>query len=117
MDVGFRRRNGSRQDAESPTHNYTNVGVYNVTLTVSDGTTTNALTQTTYISVTPVVCNIPNFAGERKNNAQDMWDEEGFTTDVQFQNGNGNYFIQFQSIPGLTDNPPGGCNAVITVGP
>jgi hypothetical protein len=92
--------------------------VYDVTLTVSDGTP-NTLVKTTYINVTPIVCTVPNFAGEHKNDAQDIWDDADFTTTVQFQNSgvNGNYFIQYQSIPGLTENPPGGCDAVITVGP
>jgi PKD repeat protein len=103
--------------ANPPPHTYQNVDVYDVTLEVSDGTTTNSLTLTTYINVTPVVCTVPNFAAIRKNDAQDLWEDEGFTTDVQFRPGNGNYIIQYQSIPGLTDNPPGGCDATITVGP
>ena len=117
MDVGIRRPLTAPATTQNPTHNFTDVGVYDVTLTVSDGTTTNSTDADNVHQRDPSGVTVPNPAGEKKNDAQDMWDEEGFTTDVQFQNGNGNYFIQFQSIPGLTDNPPGGCNAVITVGP
>lgn len=65
-------------------------------------------------------CQVPNFAGVRKNEAQATWTAAGFTTTVQFiDNGNnGNYDIGSQSISGGTLNPLGGCSpATFTVGP
>jgi hypothetical protein len=90
-----------------------------VTLRVTDNTNaTNTLTKTGYINVSDKICTVPDYANTKKNNAQATWAAAGFTTQVQFQNGNGNYTIHYQSIVGGTINPPpNGCAAVITVGP
>jgi PKD repeat protein len=110
---------GATATTANPNHTYTSIGSYAVSLTVSDGTTANTQTKTGYVTVVELPCEVPNFAGTRKNNAQGTWDDAGFTTAVVFAPGspNGNWIINFQSLPGGLVDPPGGCDATIQVGP
>jgi PKD repeat protein len=109
------------QDATGPTpaFTYTTEGSYSVTLTVTDDTgATNSLTKVGYINVIKQICTVPDFANIKKNSAQDRWTAAGFTTQIQFQSGRGNYTINQQSITGGTIDPqPNGCDSSITVGP
>ena len=104
----------------STTHSYTTPGTYSVSLRVTEAGTgaTNVQTKTGYIVVSPRRCTVPDFANRRKNDAQGVWAGAGFTTNVQFAPGNGNYVIQTQTILGGTIDPqPDGCDSTITVGP
>ena len=112
---------GQFDDGTGPTaaFNYTNDGSYNVSLKVSDGTTTNTLTKTGYINVLRKICTVPDFAEVNPNGpaAQKLWADAGFTTIVKFVAGNWNK-IHTQSIVGGTIDPqPDGCDSTITVGP
>ncbi len=109
---------GGTATGQNPSHTYADEGSYDVTLTVSDGTTTSSVTKEDYIVVSRPTCTVPDFANRKKNAAQGIWDAAGFTTDVLYRPGNGNYDIHFQSILGGTVDPqPGGCDSTITVGP
>lgn len=101
----------------NPTHTYSSAGTYDVSLRVSDGTTSNTQTKAGYIVIADRPCTVPNFAGTKKNSAQTAWSAAGFVSTVTYRPGNGNYTINYQSIPGGQLNPPGGCNAIIQVGP
>ena len=99
----------------NPSHTYNAQGNFNVSLTV-----TNPNGSTTYQRVGYVLvgCQVPNFAGVKKNGATTMWTTAGFTGAISFLAGNGNYTIQTQSIPGgVVNPPPDGCASSITVGP
>jgi PKD repeat protein len=105
---------------QSVTHTYTNPGVYDVTLRVTEAGTNaqDELTKTAAVIVNKKVCRVPDFANRRKNTAQGLWGGAGFTTTVQFLQGQGNYLIHTQTITGGTVDPqPLGCDSVITVGP
>lgn len=108
---------GATSTTRNPSHPYTSAGTYDVTLTVSDGTTTNAQTKRGFIVISDRPCTVPNFAGTKKNGAQRTWATAGFTTTVTYRSGSGNYTINFQSIQGGQVSPPGGCNAALEVGP
>ena len=110
---------GGTSMSQNPTHAYAADGTYDVSLTVSDGTTQNTQTKQDYIVIADRPCIVPNFAGTHKNSAQATWNAPpaNFTTNVIFRSGNGNYTINYQSIPGGQANPPGGCSAIIEVGP
>ena len=108
---------GQTATTQNPNHSYSTAGTYDVTLTVSDGTTTNAQVKRGFIVIADRPCTVPNFAGTRKNSAQATWTAAGFTTTVTFRSGSGNYQINYQSIQGGQVNPPGGCNAPLEVGP
>ncbi|MBA3296243.1 MAG: PKD domain-containing protein, partial [Acidobacteria bacterium] len=97
---------------------YPTDGVYDVSLTVTDSTNaTNTLTKKAYIVISNKICTVPAFGNSNPNRAQRTWADAGFTTQVQFQPGNYKK-INYQSLTGGTINrQPGGCDAVITVGP
>ena len=62
-------------------------------------------------------CEVPSFIGERKNDAQQIWDDEGFTTTVELDpdaNQNQNWYIQFQSLVAGQGSP---CNSPIVISP
>lgn len=101
-------------------HSYSSPGVYDVWLRVTEAGTnvTNVLRKVGAVVVDRRVCTVPNFANVRRNSAQALWSGAGFSTNVQFLAGNGNYSIQFQSLVGGTLDPqPNGCASSITVGP
>ena len=82
------------------------------------GGATNTLTKKAYIVITNQICIVPDFGNRKKNQAEGLWSAAGFTTQVQFQNGQGNYNIVYQSLTGgMIDPQPAGCGSVITVGP
>jgi PKD repeat protein len=96
---------------------YPNDGVYDVSLTVTAATgPPSTLTKKAYIVISNKICTVPDFQNQNPNRAQRLWSDAGFTTTVQIQAGNYNK-INYQSITGGTIDPPGGCAAVITVGP
>jgi hypothetical protein len=86
---------------------------------VTDSTgATSTLTKVDYVIITNKICTVPDFGNTKKNQAQNRWDNAGFTTQVLFQAGQGNYTINEQDITGGTVDPqPDGCDSVITVGP
>ena len=94
-------------------HSYYSHGSYNVTLTM-DGS--HSKTRTSYVLV---ACQVPAFAGVRKNSASAVWQAAGFSyANITLQDGNGNYKIGYQSLAGGLVNPTGGCSgATIQVGP
>ena len=108
---------GATSTSRNPTHTYSSAGSYDVSLTVSNGTTTNTQTKNGFIVLVDRPCIVPNFAGTKRNNAQANWAAAGFTSTVTYRAGNGNYTINYQSLPGGQVNPPGGCGAIIQVGP
>jgi PKD repeat protein len=97
---------------------YPTDGIYDVTLKVTDNTgATSTLTKKGYIVISNKLCTVPDFGNTNPNKAQRTWDNAGFTTTVLFKPGNYNK-INYQSITGgVIDPQPGGCDAVITVGP
>ena len=101
------------------TNRYNTPGLYDVRLRVTDSTgAQSTLTKTAYIFVGRRVCTVPDFATTKKNGAQALWAAAGFSTDVTFAVGNGNYTIRSQTILGGTVDPrPDGCDSVIQVGP
>jgi Flp pilus assembly protein TadG len=107
---------GSTQSSCANTVNkvYTTRGTYDVTLTVN-GT---VLARSSYVLIG---CKVPNFQTTKLNSATGIWTNPagaGFTGPVStIRPPNGNYNINFQSLPGGQVNPPGGCSAGITVGP
>lgn len=107
------------KNGQTTTQSYPNDGVYDVTLRVTDSTGVQAtFTKKAYIVITNKICTVPDFGNTKKNGAQRAWSDQGFTTQVQFQPGQGNYTINYQSITGGTIDPlPSGCASVITVGP
>ena len=110
---------GTTGTGESVSHTYPDAGTYDVTLTVSDATTSSTPhTKDDYIIVNRQICTVPDFANTRSNQAQNRWSSAGFTTTVNFEPGPNNYVIHGQSIVGGTVDPqPDGCDSVITVGP
>lgn len=65
-------------------------------------------------SPTPGTCTVPAFIGRRRNDAQGMWTASGFTSAVTLQSGNGNYWINYQSLAAGATRP---CTAAVIVGP
>jgi PKD repeat protein len=104
---------------QTTSRNYPTDGVFDITLEVTDSTgATNTLTKKAYVVITNKVCVVPDFGNTKKNQAQSAWAAAGFTTQVQFAAGQGNYTINNQSLIGGTiDPPPLGCGATITVTP
>lgn len=67
-------------------------------------------------SPTPRLCTVPGLVGEKRNNAQDLWDAEGFLTTVAIVDGAkpGNWDIEYQSLNSGNDVA---CNVTIEIGP
>lgn len=109
---------GDTSSSRNPNHTYLAPGPYDVTLTVSDGDPTlrNTLVMRSYILVDAIPCRVPNFFNTKRSSAQAAWAAAGFTTNVQFAAGQGNYTIKTQTLAG-TSVPAAGCEATIEVGP
>jgi FOG: PKD repeat len=104
---------------QTTSHSYPTEGTYSVRLRVTDDAgATSEIVKTGYIVVGHKICVVPNFAGTHKNSAQAMWATNGFTTQVRYLAGTGNYTIGSQTITGGTIDPqPDACASIITVGP
>jgi PKD repeat protein len=112
--------NGSFEaTGQNVSRTYPNDGVFDISLRVTTSTgATNTLTKKAYIVITNKVCIVPDFGNQKKNQAQGLWAGAGFTTQVQFAPGQGNYTINNQTLTGgLIDPQPNGCASSITVGP
>lgn len=62
-------------------------------------------------------CSVPSFIGERRRDAQDIWDAAGFSTTVQLVAGSSataNWDIEYQS---LNSGNSVACNVTIEIGP
>jgi Flp pilus assembly protein TadG len=92
-------------------HSYFSRSTYTVSLSV-DG---SSKTRTDYVVA---ACQVPAFAGVRKNEAPNTWQNAGFNfANLTVMDG-GNYKIGYQSLVGGLVNPSGGCSgATIQVGP
>lgn len=108
---------GATSNQQNPNHTYTSTGTYTVSLTVSDDVNpANTQTKAAYILVNAIPCRVPNFFNTKRNSAQAAWAAAGFTTQVQFAAGQGNYSVKTQSLAaGMV--PDAECGAAITVGP
>ena len=97
--------------SSSPSHTYTQRGLYTVTRTI-DGVSGSR------VDYVFVGCKVPAFAGVRVNSAPAIWTSAGFASgNFTAMDGNGNYKINFQSLAGGIVNPVGGCDgATIIVG-
>ena len=115
---------GGSDSGESVAHTYANQGVYDVTLTVTDGSgATDDQTKVGLVVVLERVCTVPDFANVKRDDAADLWEQYGFDpSNITYLppkgKGSANYNIHFQSLTGgLVDPVPDGCDSAITVGP
>jgi PKD repeat protein len=104
---------------QTTSRNYPTDGVFDITLEVTDSAgAKSTLTKKAYVVITNKVCKVPDFGNTKKNQAQQTWAAAGFTTQVQFMAGQGNYTINQQNPTGGTIDPlPLGCATTLTVGP
>jgi PKD repeat protein len=92
--------NGSTDDTtQNPSHTYT-TGIYSVKLTVTYPTGTAFLVKTAYINIGAAQCTVPDFSNTSTDAAQTTWSNAGFTTQVQFKQGNLPWTIVSQTITG-----------------
>jgi PKD repeat protein len=99
-------------DEEDPTHVYTTVGSFDVTLTIEDSTgTTTSLTKTAFVSTDAGLCTVPNFFNVWDYDAQGVWSSAGFGTTVLFGD-KPSFKIKSQTLVGSSVVP---CNSTITV--
>jgi PKD repeat protein len=99
-------------DQQNPTHSYTKVGSFDVTLTIEDkngGTAT--LTKTAFVSTGAGLCTVPNFFNVWNYDAQGVWSSAGFGTTVLFGS-KPSFKIKSQTLVGNSVVP---CNSTITV--
>jgi len=111
---------GQTGSGATVSHTYANEGTYDVTLEVSDGTTTHSQQKEGFVVVLHRVCTVPDFANVKRNSAGAIWVAAGFDAgNISYLPGAGNYKIQSQ-LPltgGTIDPVPDGCDSSITVGP
>jgi PKD repeat protein len=79
-------------------HVYNTVGTFSVSLTVTSSSGSNSVTKTNYIVVSASTCTVPNFINTSSSNAQGTWAAAGFSTQVQFKEGNLPWTIQSQDV-------------------
>ncbi len=108
---------GGSSTQQNPSHNYTANGTYDVTLTVSDGTTSNSQTKVGYIVISDKPCIVPEFCWGPEEQRPGRLGCGRIYDDRLVLPGQANYKIGVQSLPGGLANPPNGCNATIQVGP
>jgi PKD repeat protein len=97
------QNNGSVDStAENPTFVYTAAGTYTVKLTITTATGPLTKTVTNMITVNTPLCIVPSFNGTSSSTAQATWTAAGFTTMVDFKQGNLPWTIQSQTITGGT---------------
>jgi PKD repeat protein len=98
------------------THVYQAAGTYTVTLAVTTATGSSSMTRSNYITVNVGTCTVPSFIDTSTSTAQATWGTgpggAGFTTNVNFQQGNLPWTIKSQSLTGGSVAP---CNSNITV--
>lgn len=105
---------GGTSAIENPTHTFTSPGAYTVSLTVTTSAGGGTAVKTDYINVSVGLCQVPDFIGRKKNQAQGLWSARGFTTTVVIRPGapQGNFTIGFQSITGNSMVP---CSSTIEI--
>lgn len=98
--------------SQHPTHTYTKVGTFDVTLAIEDKDgRTATLTKTAFVSTGAGHCTVPNFFNVWNYDAQGVWSGAGFTTTVLFGD-KPNFKIKSQTLVGNSLVP---CNSTITV--
>ncbi len=102
---------GGTSAIQNPKHTFTSPGAYTVSLTVTTSVGGGTATKTDYINAGVALCQVPDFIGKRKNEAQGLWSARGFTTTV-VPLAQGNFKIGFQSITGNSMVP---CNSTIEI--
>lgn len=105
---------GQGTSTQGPTvsHAYNTAGTYTVSLTVTSASGSNSITKTNLIVVNAPTCTVPSFIGISTDNAQALWNSKGFTTTVQYQQGNRPWTIASQNVVANSSAP---CTTTITV--
>jgi PKD repeat protein len=81
----------------SPQHTYNKLGVFTVTLTITNPAGGTPVTRTSYVTTG---CIVPNFANTSMDDAQATWSAAGFTGTIFYgKNGNGNPVSTSPPIP------------------
>jgi PKD repeat protein len=97
---------------KNPSYVYTVAGTYTVKLTATNAGGPASKTIANMITVSVGTCTVPNFANTSSSAAQATWNAAGFTTTVNFQQGNLPWTINSQTqVVGLSIP----CNSLITV--
>ena len=93
----------------SPQHQYSNLGIYTVTLSITAPPGGNSSTQNGYVTVG---CVVPNFANTSTANAKSAWNSADFTGTIRYRlsGSNGNGKVNPPSPPGniVSQSLPGG---------
>jgi PKD repeat protein len=102
---------GGTSALPNPKHTFSSPGAYTVSLTVTTSVGGGTAVKTDYINVGVGLCQVPDFIGRRRNEAQGLWSARGFTTTVVAL-AQGNFRIGFQSITGNSMVP---CSSTIEI--